>query len=103
LQFYNPEDPVEVLDAHILSKNILEPILGIADLKTDERVRFLSGTEGVEALEKAVDSAKFDMAFNLFPVDVQQLKAVADAGKIMPPKTTWIEPKLRSGLTIYHY
>jgi uncharacterized protein (DUF1015 family) len=92
---------VEVLDAHILSKNILEPILGIADLKTDDRVRFISGTQGVKALEEAVDSGKYDLAFNLFPVDVAQLKDVADAGKIMPPKTTWIEPKLRSGLTVF--
>ncbi len=103
LYFYNANDPVDSLDAQILSKNILEPILGVEDLKTDERVRFISGSEGVEALENEVDSGKFDMAFNLYPVDVQELKAVADAGKIMPPKTTWIEPKLRSGLTIYQY
>jgi len=101
LHFYDSSDPVEVLDAHILSKNILEPILGIADLKTDDRVRFISGTQGVKALEEAVDSGKYDLAFNLFPVDVAQLKDVADAGKIMPPKTTWIEPKLRSGLTVF--
>jgi len=103
LHYYDAEDPVELLDAQILSKNVLEPILGIEDLKTDDRVHFISGSEDVEALERAVDSERYDMAFNLFPVDVQQLKDVADAGKIMPPKTTWIEPKLRSGLTIYHY
>lgn len=95
------EDPVENLDAAQLSAHILDPILGIKDAKTSKRIDFMGGLEPIEKLEKLVDSGKFAVAFTLFSVSTTELKAVADAGLAMPPKSTWIEPKLRSGLTIY--
>ena len=98
---FNPQDPVGRLDAEILSKKILKPILGIQNLKTDSRAGFLPGTEGINGLKERVDNGPYDIAFSLFPVAVEQIKQVADAGKTMPPKSTYIEPKLRSGLTIY--
>jgi uncharacterized protein (DUF1015 family) len=94
-------DPVEQLDCQILSRYILEPILGISDLKTDKRIAFLGGNAGDAGLQKAVDSGNYEVAFSLFPVTMEQLKNVADEGMIMPPKSTWVEPKLRSGLIIY--
>lgn len=94
-------DPAEHLDAALLTRFILSPILGIHDLKNDSRIGFLEGTRGPEALKRAVDSGKFRAAFGLVPVQMQELKAIADAGAIMPPKTTWVEPKLRNGLVIY--
>lgn len=98
---FDPEDPVTSLDAEILSRNVLNPILGITDLRNDPRVDFLPGDKGCEAIEKAVDSGKYECGFALFAVTTEQLKSVADASCIMPPKSTYIEPKLRSGLTIY--
>jgi uncharacterized protein (DUF1015 family) len=98
---YNENDIVDNLDARILTKNILTPILGITDLKTDNRMGFINGTKGNEGLQQEVDNEKAVVAFGLFPVTIEQLKAVADANNIMPPKSTWIEPKMRSGLTIY--
>ncbi len=98
---YDEKNPVSALDVKILSDNILEPILGIKDLKTDPRVTFMAGTFGLEKLQQLVDSKKAKVAFAHFPVSIEQLKAVADANQIMPPKSTWIEPKLRSGLTVY--
>ncbi len=98
---FDPQSPVGRLDAEILSKKILKPVLGIQNLKTDDRAGFLPGTEGMKGLEKKVDSGEYDIAFALFPVTVDQIKQVADAGKTMPPKSTYIEPKLRSGLTVY--
>lgn len=93
--------PVNSLDTAILSDKLLTPILNISDLKTDQRIEFISGNKGPEAIENAVDSGSAKVGFVLFPVSVDQLKKVADANLIMPPKSTWIEPKLRSGLTIY--
>jgi len=98
---YNENDIVGNLDARILTKNILTPILNIVDLKTDNRISFMEGTKGAEGLKEKVDSEEAVVAFGLFPVSIEQLKAVADANDIMPPKSTWIEPKMRSGLTIY--
>ena len=98
---YNEDDIVENLDARILTKNILTPILDIVDLKTDNRIAFMEGTKGAKGLQEKVDSEEAIVAFGLFPVSIEQLKAVADANDIMPPKSTWIEPKMRSGLTIY--
>jgi uncharacterized protein (DUF1015 family) len=98
---FNRAHCVEKLDPAILSKNILSPILGIHDLRTDKRIAFMDGTLGKEALEKAVDSGSYALAFALKPIDVAQLKEVADAKESMPPKSTYIEPKLRSGLLIY--
>lgn len=98
---FSPEDPVASLDAEILSRNILQPILGIDDLRNDPRVSFLPGDKGCVEIERAIDSGKFELGFALFPVSSEQLKQVADASRIMPPKSTYIEPKLRSGLTIF--
>ncbi len=98
---FDPQNPVGNLDAEILSRKILKPILGIKNLKTNSRAGFLPGTEGMDGLQQKVDAGEYDIAFGLFPVTIEQVKQVADAGKTMPPKSTYIEPKLRSGLTIY--
>lgn len=90
----------DALDTKILTKFILQPILGIENQKTDPRIGFIGGYDDVDALEKQMVKEKFKIGFSLCPVGVEQLKAVADAGEIMPPKSTWIEPKLRTGLTI---
>lgn len=92
---------VDTIDAELLTRYILDPILGIKDLKTDDSISFLSGSESKEVLENKVKSGKYQVAFSLFPVTVDQLKKVADENAIMPPKSTFIEPKLRSGLTVY--
>jgi uncharacterized protein (DUF1015 family) len=98
---FDPRDAVGHLDAEILSRNILAPIFNIADLKSDDRVDFVPGVHGLEKLEEAVNSGAYHLAFSLFPVSMEQIKEVSDKGKIMPPKSTYIEPKLRSGLIIY--
>jgi uncharacterized protein (DUF1015 family) len=98
---FDPSDAVGHLDAEILSRNILAPIFNIADLKSDQRVDFVPGVHGLEKLEEAVNSGAYHVAFSLFPVSMEQIKEVSDMGKIMPPKSTYIEPKLRSGLIIY--
>lgn len=103
LEALRAKGPAADLDAQILSCNILEPVLGIVDLKTDDRVDFVDGVRGMKALVDLVDGGKFKAAFSLFPVSVERLKGLADAGGIMPPKSTWIEPKLRTGLTIYSF
>ncbi|HTL81883.1 MAG TPA: DUF1015 domain-containing protein [Bacteroidia bacterium] len=95
------EEPVQSLDAHLLTELILAPVLGISDLKTDPRIGFVSGIKGAEELRNQVDHWKFKVAFGLCPVQMDELKRIADSGNIMPPKTTWIEPKMRSGLVIY--
>ncbi len=89
------------LDAAILNQNVLYPILGIKDIRNDKRVAFIDGKQGLSSLESAVDSLEFSIAFALKPISFDQLKLVADQNEIMPPKTTFIEPKLRSGLIIY--
>lgn len=99
-EIFDPKHPVSSLDAQILSDHILSPILGIHDLKTDNRISFIGGLKGMEGLQRSVDEFKMKVAFGLFPVSIEQLKKVADTRNIMPPKTTWIEPKLRSGLII---
>lgn len=98
---FDPQHPVGHLDAEILNQLILKPIFNIKNLKTDKRVGFLPGTEGLAGLKKKVDRGDYDLAFALYPATVEQIKQVADAGLTMPPKSTYIEPKLRSGLTIY--
>lgn len=98
---YNPEDAVDSLDCQILSKQLLDPILGITDLKTDSRIDFLPGNTRAQGIKDAVDSGKYAVGFGMHAVTAEQLKRVADEGKFMPPKSTYIEPKLRSGLTIY--
>jgi uncharacterized protein (DUF1015 family) len=91
-------DPVGVLDVTILSNNILEKLLGIKDQRTDKRIDFVGGIRGLKELEKKVDSGEMKVAFSLYPVTIEQLFAIADSGSVMPPKSTWFEPKLRDGL-----
>jgi len=98
---YNDNDPIGVLDVTILSEQILTPILGIKDLRTDKRIDFVGGLRGLGELEKRVSSGEMKVAFALYPVTMKQLIDIADSGKIMPPKTTWFEPKLRSGLVLH--
>ena len=94
--------PVKSLDADLLTELILKPILNIEDLKTSDAVDFLPGTFNAQEFEKEMKKNNFHLGFMLYPVNIHQIKAVADAGLYMPPKSTWIEPKLRSGLTIYN-
>lgn len=94
--------PVNCLDAEILTQYVLSPILGIHDLKSDENVSFISGAEPIEKLESQLESGKYKIAFVLYPATMGQIERVADNQMIMPPKSTWIEPKLRSGLAIYN-
>jgi uncharacterized protein (DUF1015 family) len=98
---YNPNDPIGSLDADILTKYILSPVLDIHDLKTDKRIGFVPGVKGSIALKRQVDEGKAAIAFGLFPVTMEHLKWIADTNNIMPPKSTWVEPKMRSGLLIY--
>lgn len=95
------DDAVKKLDASILSDHILTPILGIDDLRTNKRIAFVPGVKGMEELKAQVDSGKYKIAFGLFPVSMTELKHIADTNGIMPPKTTWVEPKIRSGLVVY--
>ena len=92
------EDPIGVLDVTILQKNILDKLLAIKDPRTDKRIDFVGGIRGLAELEKRVDSGGWKVAFSLFPVSIEQLFAIADSGNVMPPKSTWFEPKLRDGL-----
>ena len=95
------KDSVKKLDASILSDFILSPILGIDDLRTNKRISFMPGVKGLNELKNQVDQGKFTLAFVLYPVSMSELKHIADIDGIMPPKTTWIEPKMRSGLLVY--
>ncbi len=98
---YDDNDPIGVLDVTVSSNLILRDILGIHDLRSDKRVDFVGGIRGLEELKRRVDSGEMAAALALFPVSMEQLMAIADSGNIMPPKTTWFEPKLRSGLVIH--
>lgn len=98
---YNDQDPIGVLDVTISSNLILDKILGIKDLRTDKRIDFVGGIRGLGELKRRVDSGEMKMALALYPVTMQQIIDIADSGNIMPPKTTWFEPKLRSGLVIH--
>lgn len=98
---YDDNDPIGVLDVTISSNLILRDILGINDLRTDKRIDFVGGIRGLEELKRRVDSGEMAMALALYPVSMEQLMNIADTGNIMPPKTTWFEPKLRSGLVIH--
>jgi uncharacterized protein (DUF1015 family) len=91
-------DPIGILDVSILQDNILSPLLGITDPRTDNRIDFVGGIRGLKELEKRVDSGQMKLAFSLYPVSMEQLFDIADSGQIMPPKSTWFEPKLRDGL-----
>ena len=98
---YNDNDPIGVLDVTISSNLILDEILGIKDLRSDKRIDFVGGIRGLGELKKRVDSGEMKVALALYPVSMKQLMDIADSGNIMPPKTTWFEPKLRSGLVIH--
>ena len=93
-----PDDPVARLDVSLLADNLLEPLLGISDPRRDSRIDFVGGIRGLEELERRVDSGEMQLAFSLYPTGMEDLMAVADAGEVMPPKSTWFEPKLADGL-----
>jgi uncharacterized protein (DUF1015 family) len=95
---YNESDPVASLDAAILQDHLLDPVLGIKDPRLDDRIKFIGGIRGMDELEKLVNKDGFAVAFSLYPTTMEQIIKVADAGAIMPPKSTWFEPKLRSGI-----
>jgi uncharacterized protein (DUF1015 family) len=92
---------IETLDANVLQERLLKPILGIQDVRTDKRIDFVGGAKGTQTLEQLVDSGKMAVAFSMYPVSLVELMDVSDAGEIMPPKSTWFEPKLRDGLLIH--
>ena len=98
---YDDKDPIGVLDVTVSSDKILRDILGITDLRSDKRIDFVGGIRGLGELKRRVDSGEMKMALALYPVTMDQLMNIADSGNIMPPKTTWFEPKLRSGLVIH--
>ncbi|MEE4176234.1 MAG: DUF1015 family protein [Bacteroides sp.] len=98
---FNDNDPIGVLDVTILSNLVLDEILGIKNLRTDKRIDFVGGIRGLGELKRRVDSGEMAVAFALYPVSMKQLLDIADTGNIMPPKTTWFEPKLRSGLVVH--
>ncbi len=98
---YDDNDPIGILDVTILTNQILSPVLDIQDLRRSKRIDFVGGIRGLKELKKRVDSGEMKVAFALFPVSMKQLITIADSGNIMPPKTTWFEPKLRSGLVIH--
>jgi uncharacterized protein (DUF1015 family) len=91
-------DPISSLDVSILQDRALAPVLGIKDVRTDKRIDFIGGIRGTSALEQMVDDGRAAVAFSMYPVTVEELMAIADADEIMPPKSTWFEPKLRDGL-----
>ena len=100
---YDDNDPIGVLDVTVLSNLVLDKILGIKDLRTSKRIDFVGGIRGLGELKRRVDSGEMKVAFALYPVSMQQLINIADTGNIMPPKTTWFEPKLRSGVVIHSF
>ena len=95
------DDPIGRLPITLLTRNVIEPLFGIADQRTDKRIDFVGGARGLEGLAQRVDSGEMATAIALFPTAMSDLMAVADAGGIMPPKSTWFEPKLRDGLLIH--
>jgi uncharacterized protein (DUF1015 family) len=98
---FDPADPVRSLDVSILQENLLAPVLGVADPRTDKRIDFVGGIRGTAGLENKVLAGGFRVAFSMFPTTIDQLFGVADGGKIMPPKSTWFEPKLKDGLVVH--
>ena len=98
---YDDTDAIGVLDVDISSRLILDKLMGIKDLRSDNRIDFVGGLRGLDELKKRVDSGESRWALALYPVSMQQIMNIADTGKIMPPKATWFEPKLRSGLVIH--
>ena len=98
---YDATDPIGVLDVDISSRLILDQVLGIKDLRSSKRIDFVGGLRGLGELKRRVDSGEMRMALALYPVSMQQIMDIANSGKIMPPKATWFEPKLRSGLVVH--
>lgn len=98
---YNPNDPIGILDVDISSRLILDKLMGIKDLRSDKRIDFVGGLRGLEELRRRVDNGEMRWALALYPVTMKQIMDIADSGKIMPPKATWFEPKLRSGLVVH--
>jgi len=98
---YDKDDPFRVLDVSILQENVLGPVLGIQNPRTDKRIDYVGGARGMKELERLVDSGEFTVAFSLYPTSIEQVMAVSDTNKIMPPKSTWFEPKLRSGIFVH--
>ncbi len=98
---YREDDPVESLDVAILQNNLLAPVLGIENPRKDKRITFVGGIKGTEELERMVRSGEYRVAFSMYPTSIEELLAVSDAGRIMPPKSTWFEPKLKSGLVVH--
>ena len=98
---FDHDDPIGALDVSILQSNILSGLLHINDPRTDKRVDFVGGIRGLEGLQKRVDSGEMAAAFACYPVQLSELFAVADSGRVMPPKSTWFEPKTRDGLVVY--
>jgi uncharacterized protein (DUF1015 family) len=94
------DDPLATLDVAILTSRVLQPILGIGDVRTDPRIDFVGGVRGTAGLERLVDQGRAAVAFALFPTSLEDVMRVADAGEVMPPKSTWFEPKLRSGMVV---
>ncbi|MBK9156465.1 MAG: DUF1015 domain-containing protein [Chloracidobacterium sp.] len=101
VNYFREPDPLERLDVEILQKNVLGPILGIGDPRTDERISFVGGGRGIDELERLVNNGDFAVAFSMFPTTMEDLFAISDAGEIMPPKSTWFEPKLKDGLLVH--
>ena len=100
-EIIDKNEPVKALDVYILQEYLLDPILGIKNPRKDKRISFVGGIRGIEALEKMVDTEGYTVAFAMYPTDIESLMKVADANKVMPPKSTWFEPKLRSGIVIH--
>ncbi|HQP01464.1 MAG TPA: DUF1015 domain-containing protein, partial [Bacteroidia bacterium] len=98
---FNDKDPIGVLDVTILSDKVLAPMLNITDLRKDKRIDFVGGLRGLGELKRRVDNGEMKVAFALYPVTMKQLIDIADNNLIMPPKVTWFEPKLRSGLVLH--
>ena len=102
-EFCTSEDPVERLDISLLDKYVLKPLLGIQDQRTDKRIDFVGGIRGLGELQSRVDAGEMKLAFAIYPVSIEDLFRVADSGNVMPPKSTWFEPKLRSGLFVHQF
>jgi uncharacterized protein (DUF1015 family) len=98
---FDPQHPTRSLDASILADNLIAPVLGITNPRIDKRIDFIGGIRGTKELVRLVDSGEFKAAFSLYPTSMEQLLNVADRGEVMPPKSTWFEPKLRDGMVVY--
>jgi uncharacterized protein (DUF1015 family) len=97
-QFKAMEKPVDLLDVALLQNNVLSPIFGVGDPRTSKKINFIGGIRGTAELERLVDSGEYACAFSMFPTSIEDLMSIADAGGIMPPKSTWFEPKLRDAM-----